>query len=504
MPLVKGFVLNAKKFRAKPAFIDRSANRIISYSDLLTASLLLSEEFHQMIREKYIGIMLPTSAACGISVLGSLMAGKIPVMINYSTGAENNAGYARNKCGFENIITSRAFLKKIEFKTSEGLFYLEDILNGPSLLKKARAFLLSRMPARFIFRKIHTGSEDDFAVVLFTSGSEKEPKAVPLTHGNILSNIQAFGNVINFSTDDRMLASLPYFHVFGFNVNLWTPLIFGMTIISCANPLDYKTVCESIREEKPTILAGTPAFLRGYLKKSSPGDFRSLRITVSGSDKCPGSLRHEFLQKQGITLLEGYGATETSPVISVNTPLANRPGSTGKPLPNLQIKIVDHETGTPCECGKTGRVLVKGPSVMNGYLDKTPGENPAEGWYDTGDMGYLDKEGYLWHEGRLKRFAKIGGEMVSLLNVEEVLKECLPEETSCCAIEIPDPLKGGRIAAITSCSVEEKEILNKMGQKLPNIALPKHFLRIDEFPRTGAGKPDLKKISEIAKRLIQS
>ena len=295
-------------------------------------------------------------------------------------------------------------------------------------------------------------------MVLFTSGSEKEPKAVPLTHANIWANLEAVAQVLDFGPDDVLLANLPYFHVFGLTVDMWLPLERGMTIVTYPNPLEFRSVCTAVREEKVTVMVGTPAFLTGYLQKSEPGDFDSVRLLITGADTCPDSLRRGWWDKHRIILLEGYGATETSPVISVNTPKHNRPGSVGKALPNVQVRLEHYDTGEECEVNRIGKVLVKGPSVMKGYFDdfEATSLHLRHGWYDTGDMGFMDDDGYLWHVGRLRRFLKIAGEMVSLVKVEDVLERLLPADCACCVVEVPDALRGARIVAAVTQQVDEK------------------------------------------------
>jgi acyl-[acyl-carrier-protein]-phospholipid O-acyltransferase/long-chain-fatty-acid--[acyl-carrier-protein] ligase len=498
------FVDNAKKYGGKLAFIDRTRDRRVTYSKALIGSLILSGKVKQY-EKGFIGIMLPTSAGCGLSVLAVLMSGRTPVMINYSTGADVNVRYAQKKCGFRTVITSKALLEKINCPYVDGMVFVEEIMESISIADKLKAALISKLPARMIQKRIHGGQVDDNIVILFTSGSEKEPKAVELTHRNIFSNIEGFSSAFNLSHEDRMLASLPYFHVFGLTVCLWTPLFHGMTIVSYANPLDYKMVCNVIREEKPTVMAGTPSFLWGYLRKSEPGDFESLRLVVGGADKCPLPMIDDYMEKHGIRLIEGYGTTETSPVISANTFEHYRPGSIGKVLPNVQVKIENYETGEECARRETGRILVRGDLVMKGYLDdfEETSMRIRHGWYDTGDMGYLDEDGYLWHAGRLKRFVKIGGEMISLVRVEEVLEGLLPRDALCCVVEIPDALKGSRIAVAVTQKIDEKEILKQMSDSLPNIAFPKHFVVIEELPKMGSGKIDFRTCTEMVKDLLQ-
>lgn len=504
MLLHQHFVKIAKRYGNKIAFIDRTSEKRVTYNKALIASLILADKLRKY-NEDFIGIMIPTSAGCALSVLGTLMSGNTPVMINYSIGAANNARYAQKKCGFKTIITSKALLEKINCPVVEGMVFLEDIMESISTTEKLKAAFIAKMPLPLILKIIHGGNEDDNVVILFTSGSEKDPKAVQLTHRNIATNIGSFSRVMKMYDTDVMLANLPYFHVFGLTVNLWTPLYFGMTIVAFANPLDYKMICTIMREENPTVMVGTPSFLWGYLRKSDPGDFSTIRLIVSGADKCPDVLRKEFLDKHGITLYEGYGATETSPVISVNTPEHNRPGSVGKVLPDVKVHIENYETGEQCKPEEVGRILVKGDLVMKGYLDdfEETSMRIRHGWYDTGDMGYLDKDGFLWHSGRLKRFIKIGGEMVSMVKVEDVLQKLLPSNVSCSVVEVPDALKGAKIVAAVTQKVDEKKILKQMAEHLPNIALPKQFVVIEELPKMGSGKIDFRSVTEIVNTILR-
>jgi acyl-[acyl-carrier-protein]-phospholipid O-acyltransferase/long-chain-fatty-acid--[acyl-carrier-protein] ligase len=300
------------------------------------------------------------------------------------------------------------------------------------------------------------------------------------------------------------MCTLPLFHVFGLTVNLWLPIYHGMTMLTYANPLDFKKVCTIVREQKATFLVGTPSFFWGYLRKSEKGDFDSLRIALTGADKCPDALREGFKSKHNITVYEGYGATECSPVISTNTPEFNRPGSVGKPIPGILVRIENYETGEECAPGEDGRILVKGNSVMKGYFNdfEQTSLHIRRGWYDSGDMGNIDEDGYLWHVGRLKRFVKIGGEMVSLVKIEDVLEKYLPEDSYCCVVEIPDAIKGARIVAVVTTPLDEKTILRQMAQLLPAIALPKIFLVWETLPKMGSGKIDFRTISEMAREQL--
>ncbi|GJQ21607.1 MAG: hypothetical protein HBSIN02_19620 [Bacteroidia bacterium] len=498
------FIEQAKKFGSKVAVIDRTLNRRLTYSKLLIASLILSRMLKQY-DAGFLGIMLPTSAGAVLSVLGTLMSGRVPVMINYSTGAAQNAVYAQRKCGFRTILTSRAFLQKIQCHPVPGMIFVEDLFERVTLKDKFTAAVRSKLPLPVLLKSVHGGNEEDSSVILFTSGSEKEPKAVELSHENIASNVRSISSILEISESDVFLANLPYFHIFGYTGNLWAPLYHGMTMVTYANPLDYGGICDSVREEQCTLMLGTPSFFSGYLRKSRPGDFRSVRLAVVGADKCPDTLRREFLERHSLSLLEAYGTTETSPGISVNTPSANKPGSVGRPVPGVEVRIEHYETGEACAPGEIGKILVRGKNVMKGYFDdfEQTSLHIRHGWYDTGDMGYMDEDGFLWHVGRLRRFLKIGGEMVSLIRVEDVLERFLPSDTACCVVEVPDNIKGAKIVAVVTRPVDERAILRNMARSLPNIALPRQFVVMDELPKMASGKIDFRKITQTVGELLQ-
>lgn len=504
MILHQDFVKVAKKFSKKLAIIDRTRDSKVSYSKALIASLILSKKF-QKYEEQYIGVMIPTSAGCFLTILGLLMTGKVPVMINYSTGAAENCEYAQNKIGFKTIITSQALLDKIGCPLVPGMICIEDIMKEITTINKLSAALKSKLPATMISNSFPKADMDDDVVILFTSGSEKDPKAVQLTHRNIGSNIESIRAFLELSENDIMMSILPLFHVFGHNINFWLPLSIGMTAVTYANPLDYKTIPKIMKEEKISVIAATPIFFSGYLRESTPGDFETCRIMIAGADKCPEPLREGYMKKHKKVLLEGYGATETSPVISANIPDQNKPGSIGKILPNIRVKITEINTGKELPRGQEGKILVKGDLVMKGYYDdiEETSLHIKDGWYDTGDMGILDEDGYLWHKGRLKRFVKIGGEMVSLVKTEDVLEKLLPAGVDCCVVEIPDPRKGARLIAAVTGKVNDKEMINKMSKSLPSIAIPSQFILFDELPKMGSGKMDFRTITEMVKERFQ-
>lgn len=503
MMLHRKFIEVAKKQGNKMAIIDRTTNKRVSYSKALIASLILSKKFKSF-KEGFVGVMIPTSAGSMLTTLGIVLAGKVPVMINYSTGAAENSEYAQRKCGFKTIVTSRALLEKIGCRLVPGMVFIEDIMEKISTKDKLAAALRSKLPTALLMKTVYGGEPDDDAVILFTSGSEKDPKAVELTHRSLSSNIEGSLHRLKVTENDIMMAVLPLFHVFGHNTNFWLPLHVGMTIVTYANPLEYRVIPTIVKEEAATILIATPVFFMGYLRQSKEGDLSTIRLAVAGADKVPEVLRKGYREKHHIEVLEGYGATETSPVISVNVPGENKPGSIGKPLENLQVKIANIGTGEELAPAREGKILVKGDLVMKGYFDdiEETSLRIKDGWYDTGDMGLIDEDGYLWHKGRLKRFVKIGGEMVSLVKVESELNSLVPDDVDLCVVEVPDSIKGAKIVAAITKSIDEKKVLKKLKEKLPPIAMPKEFVEVEELPKMGSGKIDFRTATEIVREAI--
>ncbi len=511
-PLHEHFVVTAKRMGRKPAIIDTFTQKTYTYERLLIAALLLADKMKKE-PEGFVGVMLPTGAGSMISVLGVVLAGKVPVMINYSSGgsvggavAAANCEYAQRKCGFHTIISSRAFLEKIACQPVPGMILIEDLIASIGKLARIGTALKCKLPTGLLLRSLPKIEADDTIVILFTSGSEKEPKAVQLTHRNIGSNISDAIGIFGISQEDVFLANLPLFHVFGHTVVFWLPLLCGCTVASYPNPLEYRTICQVVRDHKVTLMVGTPAFFNGYLRQSHEGDFASVRIAVSGADKLPDGLRQAYWDRHRVELLEGYGTTETSPVISANAPGAHKPGSIGKVFPSVQVRIVDIHTDEPLPPGMEGKILVKGDIVMAGYFDdiEETSLRIRDGWYETGDMGMLSADGYLWHRGRLKRFVKIGGEMVSLVKVEAVLEEVLgDEEIESAVVELPDSLKGARLVAVVTRQIDERRVLKRMADKLPSIALPKQFIVLDTLPKMGSGKADFRTLTERIRRMLQ-
>jgi len=501
--LVDLFVRTAKQYPSKLAIVDRATGARVTYKNALLRSLILSRTIDNF-EQGFIGVMIPNSAGAILTVVATVMSGRTPVMINYSTGAEQNCRMAQRRLGFRTIITSRALLAKLKCPEVAGMVFIEDLAADIGRVAKVRGLLRSLMPAGRVIASVYHAQDDEPIVILFTSGSEADPKAVPLSHRNLLANVEGMHEVLEYGPKDTILGNLPLFHVFGLNTGCWLPLITGMTIVTVPNPLEFRAVCTAIREERATMVVGTPVFLSGYLQKSEPGDFETVRLLVTGADKCPEGLRRGFWERHQKALLEGYGTTETSPVIAVNSPDHNRPGSVGQVLPNIQIRMEHYETGEPCGVRAIGKILVKGESVIKAYYDdfEATSFRMRHGWYDTGDMGYMDEDGYLWHVGRLGRFLKVAGEMVSLVQVEDVLERLLPPGVQGAAVEVPDASRGSRVVAAITQEVDERATLSAMTESLPRIALPKAFVVVPELPRMPSGKTDYRVLTSTVRDIL--
>lgn len=495
------FIQSAKRFPQRIAVYDKTTGADYSYNKMLIASLILRGHIGK-IKGRYIGILLPTGAGSMLTILGTLMNGKIPVMINFATMAIENCRYAQDKCQFKTIITSKQLLIKLGIEPIKDMVFVEDILAEVTLAAKLKAAATSKLPFPLLKRMVHSGNLSEISVILFTSGSEKEPKAVQLSHRNILHNVNAFPKMIHLDENDVFASILPLFHVFGLTVDFWLPALIGASMVTYANPLDFRTVCDYIRDYKVTFIAATPAFFYGYLQKSSPGDFASVKIAIAGADRLPDKIYEGFLEKHKLTVLEGYGTTETSPVISTCIPGQHKHGSIGRPIPNTQVRILDIDTDEILGPNQEGKILVKGDLVMEGYLHdlEETSFRIRNGWYDTGDIGLIDEDGYLYHKGRLKRFVKVGGEMVSLVKVEQHLSDLLPDDIICCVVDVPHPTKGADVvAAVTTGDFDMHKVLKQLKKELPPIAIPKQFHVIEDIPMMASGKVNFREIEKLVR-----
>ena len=461
----------------------------LSYRRLLQATAILGRKLMPLAREGHtIGVMLPTSNGGVVTFFAVMSAGRVPAMINFTAGAANVLAACR-AAALDTILTSRAFVEKgrldnlvVQLATQLRVVYLEDIRKTIGTVDKLRGVFAWKKP--LVVRQ-----PDDWAVILFTSGSEGTPKGVVLSHRNMLANTAQAAARIDFGREDKLFNVLPIFHSFGLTAGTVLPLVSGVSTYLYPSPLHYRTVPELVYGSCATILFGADTFLNGYARVANPYDFRSLRYVFAGAEPVKESTRQVYLEKFGLRVLEGYGVTECSPVMALNTPMFNKFGTVGRLLPGMEAKLEKVEG-----VDEGGRLFVKGPNVMLGYLraDK-PGvlEAPPDGWHDTGDIVALDAQGYVTIKGRAKRFAKIGGEMISLAAIEMLAAELWPDNITA-VTAIPDARKGERLIMVTDKTGATRAEFQAYarGKHASELMLPAEVLVLDKLPMLGSGKVD--------------
>ena len=434
-----------------------------------------------------VGVMLPNASGAAVTVLGLISAGRVPAMINFTSGPANILAGCK-AAEISAIVTSRVFLEKAklgglaeELSSHVGLVYLEDVRRTISIDEKLVAALLRGRP-------IVPRRPDDPAAILFTSGSEGTPKGVVLSHGNMLTSAAQAAARIDFGRQDKAFNVLPVFHAFGFTTGLVVPLVSGVPVYLYPSPLHYRTVPEMVYSSKATILFGTDTFLAGYARAAQQNDFRSLRYVLAGAEPVREATRRTYLEKFGLRILEGYGVTEAAPVVAINTPMFNRSGTVGRLMPGMDARL---EPVPGLDEG--GRLFVRGPNVMLGYLrPETPGllQPPPDGWHDTGDVVTIDADGYITIKGRAKRFAKVGGEMLSLAAVDALAAELWPDALSGAAV-LPDPRKGERIVLVTeNPDAKRSEFLAYARKRGATELLVPSEIIVAPVPILGSGKVD--------------
>ncbi|MBN1515366.1 MFS transporter [Candidatus Sumerlaeota bacterium] len=493
-----------------------STGKGLRFIEALTAARLLAG----WIRRKYpddaaIGLLLPASTAGALANVAALMAGKIPVNLNFTAG-EAAMQSAMQQCNIKTILTSKKFADKANLPELDGMVYLEDTMKA--LDQSARIVMLIRslIEPAWLIRRLYGkpgSSHEALAIVIFSSGSTGEPKGVMLSHGNIISNVDAAAQVFWANSNDIFMGALPFFHSFGYTVTLWMPLICGLGVVYHPNPMDARTIGKLVREHRCTAILATPTFYNAYLRKCDEKDFASLRMAVVGAEKLKQTLADAFRDKFGVDLLEGYGATEMAPVIAVNIPdvrhgkivqTGYKFGSVGQPLPGVSARIVDPATHQPLPYNSPGLLLVKGPNRMLGYLDnpaKTAGTLEGE-WYITGDVAQMDEDGFLEITDRLSRFSKIGGEMAPHIKIEAAINEALGQDAAA-VTALPDETKGEKLVVLHAVDCDPGEISEKLkAQGLPNLWIPRreNFIRVEQLPILGSGKLDLRQLKELARQ----
>jgi len=495
---------------------------------MLSAVLLFIDALTPRLKnQKYVGVLLPASAAGAIVNMALMAMGRRPVNLNYTLSPEAMEA-AVQKAGLQSVVSSETFLKKLKSRgfdptalLGERLITAEEITAGFSKTKRIATLLSALLlPARLIEKfRFAPLSLEETATVLFSSGSEGSPKGIELTHKNLLANIKQVGAMLNFTDEDVILGSLPIFHSFGLTVTTLLPLCEGIPLACVPDPTDAHAVGKMTARYRATILFGTATFFRLYAKnrKLHPLMFESLRMAVAGAEKLKADVKEAFRLKFGVDLYEGYGTTETAPVVAVNMPdaldpdtlqviVGHKPGSVGQPLPGTVVRIVDPQTLETLPARAEGLVLVGGPQVMRGYLDDPAKTAEAlvelEGirFYKTSDKGYLDEEGFLTIVDRYARFAKIGGEMVSLGAVEESAESILGEEVT--AVNLADEKKGEKIILLYTGDIEPDAVIARLkaGGMAP-LMVPAHVRKVASLPKLASGKTDFFGAKKLAASL---
>ena len=522
-PIHLSWLKNAKNSKTAFAVADIEGVEI-SHKRFLTGVLLFSKKIAKYSPDQNVGLLLPSSGGGAIASMAILCLGKTIVNLNFTAGKKALQSAAK-QAEVKDIYSSRKFLDKMlergmdlkSFFPESRLLMLEDIREEISTISRIGTLLKAiLLPASLIqksyFRDV---SMKDTAAILFSSGSEGSPKGVELSHSNIAANAKQAAIELGAVDSDVIMSTLPTFHAFGFAITTLMPLSEGIPIVCHADPKDVTTIASGIQKYSGTILVGTPTFLRMYTisKKVSPESMQSLRLVVAGAEKLRSEVRDGFEKKFKMPVYEGYGTTETSPGASVNLPdidspykLRNRPGTVGKAFSGTEFKIVDPDSLEPIPTGEDGLILIGGPQIMKGYL-KLP-EKTAEvielidgyRWYRTGDKGHLDEDGFLTIVDRYSRFAKIGGEMVSLTTVEEeILDACNDKDLELAATCLPDQRKGEKIVLLSTKNIEKSELTKILSDaKINPLYHPSSILVVDEIPKLGSGKTDFGATKKIA------
>jgi acyl-[acyl-carrier-protein]-phospholipid O-acyltransferase/long-chain-fatty-acid--[acyl-carrier-protein] ligase len=493
--------------RHQPGFIalEDATTQKLTYRRLMVGAEVLAGALQAVLGEggERIGVLLPNVNATPVTILALWRLGKVPAVMNFSSGTPTLLACAE-LAGLKHIVTSRAFLERAKLKADDfitaglRLVLLEDVRAGITGAEKLRAFLGEVFHTQSPIRS--PGLAGATAVIVFTSGSEGVPKGVELTHGNILANIRQMLAVTDLTDDDRLFNCLPLFHSFGLSVGTFLPLVRGIYVFLYPSPLHYRMVPTALYDRDCTVFISTNTFLNGYARKAHPYDFRSLRYLFSAAEKLQEATALVWSEKYGVRILEGYGATECAPCVSVNTPLEPRHGSVGRLLPGMEYRL---EPVTGVAVG--GRLFLRGPNVMKGYLN--PDANAKflalGGWYDTGDIVSVDADGYLHILGRMKRFAKISGEMVSLTAVEDALAGAFPQYGLRCQVAVitrPDEDKGEALIAVTNePKLTLEEIRGAIKAKgLTNLCAPREIKVVPEIPKLGTGKINHRELQALA------
>jgi acyl-[acyl-carrier-protein]-phospholipid O-acyltransferase/long-chain-fatty-acid--[acyl-carrier-protein] ligase len=466
----------------RPAIADSSGCNLTYGTMLAQAQTLANWLAYTRSADRNIGVFLPASVPAAIANYGVTLSGKVAVNLNFTAG-QRNCRAAIECCGLETILTSRAFLNKISIEPLTEMIFLEDVpISGTSQ------------------ETVPDIKPDSTACVLFSSGSTGIPKGIELTHWNILTNSEGLASRIPPTADDCVLGVLPFFHSFGYTFALWFPVLHGIRAVYHASPTDAKIIGDLADAYKTTYFFSTPTFCQQYAQKIELQQFSSMKYILVGAEKLRNSVARQFRDHFGVELLAGYGCTELGPGVAVNTPWEAKPGSVGRPLEGIEIRIADPDTLEPQPEGREGMILINGPSRMPGYYNspELTAQAMRDGFYITGDLGYVDEDGFLYVTDRVARFSKIAGEMVPHLRIEEAVADLTPSFVT----GLPDHRRGERLVLLYSNPETSAEAIHKRlnAAELPQLWIPKRedIYAVPAIPVLTNGKVDLMQARELA------
>lgn len=525
MLLPQAFIRRCKtrKFRSKLA---DSTGADLKGGEVLMRTLILRRLLRRVLAadEKVVGLLLPPSAPGFMANIALTLDHRITANLNYTVSSE-----VMNQCiragGIKHIITSRKFMNKMAFSNLEAeLVYLEDFKNKVTLADKvAGATMAYATPASLIDAALGLGKmkSEDVASIIFTSGSTGTPKGVMVTQGNLQFNVEAIDNVVHLTSDDVLIGVLPFFHIFGYSVSMWCVGALDVKGAYHYSPLDAKQIGKLTKEHRGTLLLSTPTFLRTYLRRCEKDDLATLDVVVTGAEKLPPDVQAAFKEKFGVEPVEGYGATETTPLVSVNIPpsrsksewhVDNKPGTVGRPVAGVAARIRSLETGEILGANEPGMLEVSGPNIMAGYWKRQDltDEVIKDGWYITGDVATIDEDGFIKITGRQSRFSKLGGEMVPHIQIEEELNKLLgasDDAMKCAVTAVSHPKKGERLVVLHTKIDKSPDELRKglTDAGLPNLFVPNvdSFFEVEKIPVLGTGKLDLKAMRLTAEERVK-
>jgi acyl-[acyl-carrier-protein]-phospholipid O-acyltransferase/long-chain-fatty-acid--[acyl-carrier-protein] ligase len=517
--LQRVFVHEARAHPKRPAMSD-STGASLTYGDTFLRALALGRVLARTLGpERYVGLLLPPCVPAAVANVALALLGKVPVNLNY-TASQELVDASIAQCGIRHVLTSSKVLDKCKMTPKGTIVLLEEIPKQVRPVDKLWAAAVAKLVPIAALGAFLPGLRgdrlNDVATIIFTSGSTGDPKGVVLSNRNVLSNVHQMSHHINLLPDESVLGILPFFHSFGFTVSIWTVLCLGKRVAYHINPLDAKIVGNLCEKHGVTLIAATPTFVRTYIHRCEPKQFSKLINLLLGAEKLKPDLAREIRDTIGVDPIEGYGCTELSPVVSVNVPhdivladgrtvAGNKMGTVGLPLPGTSVKTIDPETGADLPYGKEGLIHIAGPQVMVGYLNRPDATAKVvkDGWYNTGDLGYQDEDGFLKITDRLSRFSKIGGEMVPHMAVESAIQEATGTNEQAAAVtSLPDPKRGERLCVVyTELGMTPEEVCRKLGSSsLPKlwIPAPDSFVAVDAIPVLGTGKIDLRRLREVA------